>query len=168
VPTADPRLPGGELAAFAAAVETGTVRGAAEALNLTQSAATKRIRALERRVGAALLERGPLGVAPTPLGRVLYPEAKHVLAALAAAERVLADEAARDAPLRVAASRTIGEFVLPSWLAAFRLTNGASRVELDVRNSPAVLTALRRGEVDLGFVEGKRLRVSSISSNGPV
>src|SRR5262245_49133835 len=148
VPTVDPRLPGPELAAFAAAVEAGTVRGAAEALNLTQSAATKRIRALERRVGAPLLDRGALGVAPTRLGRALYPEAKHVLAALAAAERVIADEAAHDVPLRLAASRTIGEFVLPSWLATFRVVRGAVRVELDVRNSPAVLAALRHDEVD--------------------
>jgi DNA-binding transcriptional LysR family regulator len=154
VPTVDPRLPGSELAAFAAAVESGTVRGAAEALNLTQSAATKRIRALERRVGAPLLDRGALGVAPTHLGRALYPEAKHVLAALAAAERVIADEAAHDVPLRLAASRTIGEFVLPSWLATFRVVRGAVRVELDVRNSPAVLEALRRDEVDVAFVEG--------------
>jgi DNA-binding transcriptional LysR family regulator len=154
VPTADPRLPGSELAAFAAAVESGTVRGAAETLNLTQSAATKRIRSLERRVGASLLDRGALGVAPTRLGRVLYPEAKHVLSALAAAERVIADEAAGDVPLRLAASRTIGEFVLPRWLAAFRMASGAIRVELDVRNSPAVLAALHRGEVDVAFVEG--------------
>ncbi|MEA2384008.1 MAG: hypothetical protein QOH72_3979 [Solirubrobacteraceae bacterium] len=154
MPIADPRLPGAELAAFAAAVETGTVRGAAEALNLTQSAATKRIRALERRVGAPLLERSALGVAPNGLGRALYPEAQHVLAALATAERVIVDERSCNAPLRLAASRTIGEFVLPGWLAAFRLESGPSRVELDVRNSPAVLVALRRGEVDIGFVEG--------------
>ncbi|MGH2859189.1 MAG: LysR substrate-binding domain-containing protein [Solirubrobacteraceae bacterium] len=150
----DPRLPGGELAAFVAAVETGTVGGAADSLNLTQSAATKRIQTLERRVGARLLQRGPLGVAPTDLGLRLYPEAKHVLAALDAAERVLAEQDTRDAPLHLAASRTLGEFVLPGLLTAFRLTAGGGRVELDVRNSLAVLAAVRGGEVDIGFVEG--------------
>jgi DNA-binding transcriptional LysR family regulator len=154
VPCPDPRLPGGELAAFAAAVESGTVRAAADALNLTQSAATKRIRMLERRVGAPLLERGPCGVAPNELGRLLYPEAKHVLVALGAAERVVAEQASGETALRVAASRTVGEFVLPGWLAAFRISGGGGRVELDVRNSPDVLAAVRRGEVDIGFVEG--------------
>ena len=166
VPCTDPRLPGGELAAFAAAVETGTVRAAADTLNLTQSAATKRIRMLERRVGGALLERGPLGVAPSELGRLLYPEAKHVLVALGAAERVIAEQASGESALRVAASRTVGEFVLPGWLAAFRACGGAGRVELDVRNSPAVLAAVRRGEVDIGFVEGtdplRRLEVLTL------
>ncbi len=162
----DPRLPGGELAAFAAAVETGTVRAAADALNLTQSAATKRIRMLERRVGGPLLERGPLGVVPNELGRLLYPEAKHVLGALGAAERVVAEQASGESALRVAASRTIGEFVLPGWLAAFRTAGGNGRVELDVRNSPAVLAAVRRGEVDIGFIEGtdplRRLEVLTL------
>jgi DNA-binding transcriptional LysR family regulator len=155
VASAEPLLSGSELAAFAAAVETGTVRGAAEALNLTQSAATKRIAALERRTGAPLLVRSSLGVAPTELGRLLYPEAKHALAALAAAEQVIADHGGRQAaPLRLAASQTLGEFLVPGWLAEFRLVDGRGRVELDVANSPAVLTALRAGDVDLGFVEG--------------
>ncbi|MCW3046932.1 MAG: hypothetical protein JWO74_1216 [Solirubrobacterales bacterium] len=48
---ADP-LPGRDLAAFVTAVESGTVQGAADALQLTQSAATKRLQALERRVVA--------------------------------------------------------------------------------------------------------------------
>ena len=155
VTSAEPLLPGSELATFAAAVETGTVRGAAEALNLTQSAATKRIAALERRTGAPLLVRSRLGVAPTELGRLLYPEAKHALAALAAARQVIADHGGRQpAPLRLAASQTLGEFLVPRWLAAFRLVDGRGRVELDVANSPAVLAALRAGNVDVGFVEG--------------
>ena len=55
-------LSGRELAAFVTAVETGTVQGAADALALTQSAATKRVLALERRVGHRLLERTAQGV----------------------------------------------------------------------------------------------------------
>ena len=40
-----------ELTAFVAAVESGTISGAAESLELTQSAATKRLQSLERRIG---------------------------------------------------------------------------------------------------------------------
>ena len=58
-------LSGRELAAFVLAVETGTVQGAADALALTQSAATKRLLALERRVGRPLLERTAQGVRVT-------------------------------------------------------------------------------------------------------
>lgn len=155
--TAEPWLTGSELATFAAAIEAGTISGAADTLNLTQSAATKRLRSLERRVGAALLRRHALGVVPTELGRLLYPEAKQVLAALAGAQQAVSGYQAGSAvPLRLAASQTIGEFVLPAWLAEFRLADGAgaARVELGIANSPRVLSEVRAGDVDVGFVEG--------------
>ena len=64
-----------ELVAFVAAAEAGSVHGAAETLQLTQSAVTKRIQAPERRVGGRLFERGRFGVRPTELGRTVYPPA---------------------------------------------------------------------------------------------
>ena len=146
-------LPSHELAAFAAAVETGTVHGAAQALNLTQSAATKRIAALERHLEARLLDRSRRGVTPTAIGRLLYPEAKQALGALAAAERVVRERGGL-AVLRLAASQTTGEFLVPGWLAAFRASGDPGHVELHVGNSPAVLRELVEGIVDLGFVEG--------------
>jgi len=150
---ADP-LPSHELAAFAAAVETGTVHGAAEALNLTQSAATKRIASLERRLGVRLLDRSRVGVRPTELGKLLYPEAKQVLDALGRAERAIVDRARHQRLLRLAASQTNGEFLVPGWLAGFRATNSNVQVQMDIRNSPAVLRAVRTNRVEIGFVEG--------------
>jgi molybdenum-dependent DNA-binding transcriptional regulator ModE len=119
---ADP-LPGGELAAFAAAVESGSVQGAADALQLTQSAATKRIQSLERRIGDPLLDRGRFGARPTALGRTVYPLAKRALDALADVAHAVELSAAQSTKqLRLSASLTIGEFLLPSWLARFRFT----------------------------------------------
>src|SRR5215471_8885725 len=83
-----------ELAAFVAAIESGTISGAADALELTQSAATKRLQSLERHLGVGLLERGRFGVRATDAGRLLYPEAKHALAALAHAGAVVGAHAA--------------------------------------------------------------------------
>src|ERR1700710_3074101 len=94
-----------ELAAFVSAVETGSVQGASEALDLTQSATTKRIQALERRLGVSLLVRGRLGVRPTDEGMALYPEARRGLDALALAERAVATHS-EARPLRISASLT--------------------------------------------------------------
>lgn len=151
---ADP-LAGRELAAFVAAVESASMHGAADALGLTQSAVSKRIQALERRTGVALLERGRQGVAPTEAGRLLYPEAKNALAALARAAAAVG-EATDVHRLRVAASYTIGEFLLPAWLASFRAADGDAslRAEVDVINSPSVLARVRAGTAAIGFVEG--------------
>jgi DNA-binding transcriptional LysR family regulator len=150
---ADP-LSGRGLAAFVAAVEAGSVQGAAEALDLTQSAATKRIRALEARVGVTLLERGRFGVRPTAAGRLLYPEARTALDALARAEALLSGERDQAPVLALAASHTIGEFLLPGWLAGFRAVAGDVRARVDVVNSATVLTAVREGAAEIGFVEG--------------
>jgi len=146
----------GELAAFLAAYETGTVQGAADALTLTQSAVTKRIQSLERRLGAAVFERGRLGVTPTELGRTIYPPAKEALAQLTAV--ALAAEAARagdHGDLRLSASLTIGEFLLPAWLSAFREQEPGVHPQLEVVGSAAVLAAVRDRRAAIGFVEGE-------------
>jgi len=146
----------GELAAFIAAYEAGTVQGAADALALTQSAVTKRIQSLERRLGAALFQRGRLGVTPTELGRTIYPPAKEALAQLQTV--ALAADAARageHGDLRLSASLTIGEFLLPAWLSAFREQEPGVHPQLEVVGSAAVLTAVRERRAAIGFVEGE-------------
>src|SRR5258705_11606877 len=143
MPLADP-LPGRDLAAFVTAVESGTVQGAADALQLTQSAATKRLQALERRVGRALLERGAHGLRPTAAGGVLYPLAREALAVLERAEAAVTSPD-RAPLLRVYASRTIGVTLLPEWLAAFRPTARPGRGGAGITNSAEVLHARRGG-----------------------
>jgi DNA-binding transcriptional LysR family regulator len=148
-------LAGRDLAAFAAAVETGSVQEAASALNLTQSAATKRIQSLERALGTALLTRSRRGVVPTEAGRALYPHAKEALAALARAEQTVRElGAGRERLLAIAASHTIGGFVLPGWLAAFRVIEPAVQPEVAVLNSPGVVGAVAGKAAEIGFVEG--------------
>jgi DNA-binding transcriptional LysR family regulator len=149
-------LAGSDLAAFVLAVEVGSVQGAADALELTQSAVTKRIHALERRLGASVLERGRFGVRPTELGRALYPQAKQALASLDAVA-ALADRSREDgaAPLHLISSLTIGEFLLPGWLAQFRELRPDIQPQLEIINSRGVLDAIREGRQEIGFVEGR-------------
>lgn len=142
------------LAAFVAAVESGTVGGAAEALELTQSGASKRLQGLERRLGVTLLERGRFGIRATDAGRLLYPEAKQALAALSRAASVVTIHAAHAPTLRLAASHTIGGFLLPGWLAGFRsAADTPQRPHVEIINSHGVLLRLRDGQVDIGFIE---------------
>jgi DNA-binding transcriptional LysR family regulator len=152
MPLGDP-LSGRELAAFVTAVETGTVQGAADALALTQSAATKRLLALERRVGRPLLERTARGVQVTEAGAVLYPLAREALAALVSAETAVTSSS-RHEPLVIHASRTIGETLLPQWLASFRVEAPALRVSVAITNSDEVVHAVRDRTASIGFIEG--------------
>jgi DNA-binding transcriptional LysR family regulator len=148
----------GELAAFLAAYEAGTVQGAADALSLTQSAVTKRIQALERRLGAEVFERHRLGVVPTQLGRTIYPPAKEALAQLQIVARAAEIARAGDHhELALSASLTIGEFLLPAWLSAFRASHRDLHPQLEVVNSSLVLAAVRAGRAAIGFIESGTL-----------
>jgi len=145
-----------DLAAFTAAMEAGSVHGAADALGLTASAVTKRLQSLERRTGVSLFDRSHRGLRATAAARLLYPDAKQALGALRHAQETVAQhrEQASHA-LALAASHTIGEFLLPGWLAAFRHEHAGVRAQIDIVNSPGVLAAVREHRADIGFVEGR-------------
>jgi DNA-binding transcriptional LysR family regulator len=148
-------LPGGELAAFAAAVESASIHGAADALDLTQSAVTKRIQSLERRIGGELLERGRFGARPTELGRAVYPPARRALQELEEVRRAAELSRADRAPqLALAASATIGEALLPGWLAEFRSDQPGVKPTLEITNSTGAIAALRARRAEIAFVEG--------------
>lgn len=161
MPFGDP-LSGRELAAFVTAAETGTVQGAADALALTQSAATKRLLALERRVGRPLLERTAQGVRMTEAGALLYPLAREALAALVRAETAVTSST-RDELLVIHASRTVGETLLPQWLASFRLGAPACRVSVAVTNSDQVVRAVGDRTAAIGFIEGPAVSVQGLT-----
>ena len=146
-------LSGRDLAAFVTAVETSSVQGAADALALTQSAATKRLQALERRVGQPLLERTAQGVRATEAGALLYPLAREALAGLMRAETAVTSSS-HDEPMVIHTSRTIGEMLLPQWLAAFRASAPTLRVSVAITNSDEVVHAVRDRTAVVGFVEG--------------
>lgn len=148
-------LSSADLAAFVTVMEIGTVQGAADALELTPSAVTKRVQSLEQRLGAALFTRGRMGMRSTSAGQALYPEAKTAVAALEAAQAAV-DAQVREHPraVQLAASQTISEYLLPGWLADFRAANRHVRLHVDVTRTQHVLTAVREGPAEIGFVEG--------------
>lgn len=143
-----------DVAAFVAAVDAGTIQGAAEAMHLTQSAATKRIQSLERRLDTTLLVRGRDGVRPTAAGSRLYPDAQRALEALSAAAGSIVERAESDV-IRLAASRTAGGFVLPDLLAGFQHDHPACRPQVEVLNSPGVIDRIRAEEAAIGLTEGE-------------
>ena len=79
-----------QLRIFIAVAERQHMTRAAEALHLTQSAASAGVAALEARYGARLFDRVGRGLVLSEAGRVFLPEAKAVLAAAASSELVAA------------------------------------------------------------------------------
>jgi len=72
------------LRAFALVVDLGSISAAADVLGYTQSAVSQQLAALEREVGAALVDRSQRPLRPTRAGEVVRPHVERVLAALGA------------------------------------------------------------------------------------
>ncbi|SEQ79998.1 ModE molybdate transport repressor domain-containing protein [Streptomyces sp. yr375] len=133
----------------------GSLGAAARELGITQPAASSRIRSMERQLGVALVDRSPRGSRLTDAGALVTDWARRVVEAAQAFDagaQALRDR--RDSRLRVAASMTIAEYLLPGWLLALRAGRPDTAVSLLAGNSAAVAERLLSGEADLGFVEG--------------
>ncbi|HBF78426.1 MAG TPA: LysR family transcriptional regulator, partial [Streptomyces sp.] len=133
----------------------GSLGRAAREVGITQPAASSRIRSMERQLGVALLDRSPRGSRLTDAGALVTDWARRVVEAAEAFDagaQALRDR--RDSRLRVAASMTIAEYLMPGWLIALRADRPDTAVSLLAGNSAAVALRLLAGEADLGFVEG--------------
>ncbi len=136
-----------------AVADTGSLSGAAALLGLAQPNASRQLARLERRLGTRLFTRGARGSEPTAAGRVAVEHARRVLdAADALVDQVQA--AAGAGRVRVLASQTIAEHLMPAFLASLASHLPDTPVSFEVANTTGVLSALRRSRADLGFVEG--------------
>ncbi|MFE3765380.1 LysR family transcriptional regulator [Streptomyces sp. NPDC059104] len=133
----------------------GSLSGAARRLGITQPAASSRIRAMEARLGVALVDRSPRGSTLTAEGALVTDWARRVVEAAEAFDAgAQALRGRRDSRLRVAASMTIAEYLLPGWLIALRGDRPDTAVSLHAGNSADVAQRVLAHEADLGFVEG--------------
>jgi len=133
-----------EMEALRALDETGTTGRAAVRLRISQSAVSKRVHALEARLGRQLVEPVGRRIRLTPEGRMFLDEAGPLLRRLAE----LLDVEPGPGRLRVAASHSLLASWLPEVLAR---AAAAAHLELDLRvhRGPAVLEWLRSGELEL-------------------
>lgn len=138
--------------------ETGSVGRAAAAHQISQPSASARLSRLERQLGVTVLVRRTTGSTLTPAGEAVVAWAAGVVAAA----RTLSDgvrtlRADHDVRLRVAASLTVAEYLMPPWLIALRSRHTDLDVAAMVHNSREVAEHVRAGEADIGFVESPDL-----------
>ncbi|WP_062385768.1 LysR family transcriptional regulator [Demequina iriomotensis] len=143
-----------ELRMLAAVEAHGSLTAAAHAVGVTQQAVSQRMRAVERRWGLALFSRSARGTTLTDHGVTVAGWAAAVLQQMdgfeSAVRALRVDSAAH---VRLAASLTVAEHLLPGWLVAYAAEPHAAQVELAAVNSASVVERVRAGAVDLGFVE---------------
>ncbi|GGX60370.1 LysR family transcriptional regulator [Streptomyces minutiscleroticus] len=145
----------GALELLLAVARLGSLGRAAKELGITQPAASSRLRAMERQLGVGLVERSPRGSQLTDAGALVTDWARRIVEAAEAFDAgTQALRARRDSRLRVTASMTIAEYLLPGWLIALRAQLPDTAVSLFADNTAAVAGRVLSGEADLGFVEG--------------
>lgn len=141
-----------ELRAFCAAVELGSLGRAARLLRVSQPALSKRLRTLEALAGARLLDRTSRGVTTTPAGARLYSEARKLLVQAESVEELLGGLSGTDSPVRLAASHTVAEYVLPGPLVEFEVRHDRHlSVELLIANSIVVRDLVSDGRAEFGI-----------------
>lgn len=149
-------MPDFRLRVFQAVARHLSFTKAAQELYVTQPAVTKHIRELERSYGQRLFERRGNRVSLTEAGRLLLHHADEVEALHQQfTDRLYAlhDEAA--GRLRLGASTTLAQYVLPPILPGFQRRYPQVSLTLLNGNSEQIAEALLHGHIDLGFVEGQ-------------
>ncbi len=134
--------------------DLGSLSAAARRLQISQPAASARLREFEARWKLSVAQRTARGTSLTTDGQAVVTWARRVLAeADSFRAGIVALSAERNSDLDIAASLTIAEFVLPRWLGELRVRLPQVRPHLSVVNSEAVLDAVTSGAVTIGFIE---------------
>ncbi len=144
-----------QLRIFVAVAEQLHVTRAAATLNITQSAASAAVQALEASTGTLLLHRIGRHIELTGAGALLLTEARAVLGRAASAQQALDDLAGlRRGNLALYASQTIASYWLPPRMHQFRQAHPGIALTLRIGNTAQVEQAVLAGDAELGFVEG--------------
>lgn len=135
--------------------QTGSLGRAAAVHGISQPAVSARVRTMEGLVGVPLVERTARGSALTAHGVLVAGWARQVLDAAEVLNAGVASlRSTSEHQLRVAASMTVAEHLLPRWLVRLAADRPQTAVSLDAMNSTQVEQAVLAGRADLGFVEG--------------
>lgn len=146
-----------QLQVFVAIADHGSTGAAGQAIALSQSASSAALQELEAHFGTPLFDRIGRRLLLNGRGRALLQPARSLLANAADLERQLGSDGTdghASVHLRIAASSTIGNYLLPGRIAALLAQAPGADVELRIGNTADVVAAVQRLEVDAGLIEG--------------
>jgi len=158
------------LESFLAVADCGNLTAAARRLGLTQPGLSRQMQRLERSLGAALFVRTHAGVRLTAAGERYHEFAADVVARHRQLIGDVRGTLARlEGTLRIAASSTPGEFLVPRFLAEFTERHPDVRPVVFLSDSEVVVKELLERRWDLGFVgariERDGLRYSALAED---
>ncbi|KAF1053840.1 MAG: HTH-type transcriptional activator CmpR [Stenotrophomonas maltophilia] len=143
-----------QLQIFCAVARHGSTSAAAEAIALSQSATSASLNELEAQLSTRLFDRVGKRLQLNEVGRCFLPQAQRLIDGMQQLEQQFSASGVPSASLNVAASSTIGNYVLPRLLASFSAREPGVRVVDSIGNTGSVVADVTRFSVDIGLIEG--------------
>jgi DNA-binding transcriptional LysR family regulator len=150
-----------QLELFSAVARSGSTAAAGEEVSLSQSAVSAAINDLEQSLGLQMFDRVGKRLVLNDLGRALFGRAARMLDCARGIEKDFSN-AGSLAHLKIAASTTIGNYLIPELLASYIKNHPQARVDVQIGNSEDVVKAVSDFKVDAGVIEGPS-RVSGLN-----
>lgn len=140
-----------QLDVFAEVLKSGSTTQASQMLALSQSAVSAALTDLENQLGVKLFDRVGKRLVVNEHGRLLYPRVVALLDQALEIEQLFHED---KGAIRVYASSTIGNYILPAVIARYRKSWPDLPLEMKVGNSQDVINAVADFRVDVGLIEG--------------
>jgi DNA-binding transcriptional LysR family regulator len=139
-----------QLEDFLAIVDSGSIRGAARVLGVSQPAITRSLRRLETDLGTQLLQRTPQGILLTERGRVFFGRVRAAHAELQKAQDELTEGSATEGSVSFGAGPTVSSLVVPQAVAGFRIQYPRVQLRIVEGFAQHLAPLVRDGTLDFG------------------
>ncbi len=133
-----------DIEAFVAVVRCQSLNQAAEALELTQPAVTRRLQNFEEALGVELLDRNTKPLKPTPMGLVVYEQCRAIVRELDVLRELVATDAPLAGVLRLGVAQTVADVALLDALRELKLAHPDLQARVDRVGQPVAEKARRR------------------------
>jgi len=143
-----------QLQIFLAVAKHQNISKAAQSLHMSQSAASEALLNLEHMYEVSLFDRVSNKLALNAIGHTLRREAENLIAHCQSFEEKLLDHT-DVGHIKVGASFTIGNHLATRYLAGYLANYPEADVQLDIANTPDVVTRVLNFDVDVGMIEGE-------------
>ncbi|MGG1675277.1 LysR family transcriptional regulator [Neobacillus sp. NRS-1170] len=145
-----------ELKTFVTLAEVKNFTKTAELLLMSQPSVSLHIKNLEKEFQTKLFLRSPKFLQITPTGEILYDRAKQMITIYEQTKQdILEHHDSIKGELKIGASFTIGEYILPSLLIDIQNDYPELELQVIIGNTEEIVQSVRLYQVDIGLIEGQ-------------
>jgi DNA-binding transcriptional LysR family regulator len=145
-----------QLEVFVEIAKMSNMTLAAENVFLTQSACSMALSSLENQLGNFLFDRHGKKLLLNDQGKLLFPKASGIISQMQELEDLLMSKRTGmlSGKLRVGASSTIGNYLLPTFVGKFITKNSEVKIGVEIGNTEQIIQQVLKFTVDIGMIEG--------------